>query len=402
MTNDTAELRRRIDALQARITSLCGAILRINASLDLDTVLQEIVDTARALTGATCGVITTIDERNRPRPFISSGLTPDEHRRVADWSEGPQLFEHLRDHPGPLRVADLPVYLRSHGFSTDVLPYKILQGTPIHRHGVYAGGLFLGSGEREFTREDEEVLMLFASQAAMAMANARAYRDEQRARANLAALVDTSPVGALVFDAKTADILLINQEAKRLVEGLRMPDRPVEQLLEMMIFRRADGSEVSLAEFPLAHQLSNSETVRNEEMVLSVPDGRSVKTLVSCTPIHAPEGGVESVVITLQDLAPFEELERMRTEFLAIVSHELRTPLTSIKGSASTVLTASPGFAPAEMLQFFRIIDGQADQISGLISDLLDAGRIADGNTVGLAATFGSGGACGPIEEHFP
>ena len=134
-----------------------------------------------------------------------------------------------------------------------------------------------------------------------------------------------------------------------------------------------------MAEFPLAQQLSSGETVRTEEMTLSVPDGRNVTMLVNATPIRAAGGAVESFVVTLQDLAPFEEIERMRTEFLAIVSHELRAPLTSIKGSTATVLGASPGFSTPELLQFFRIIDAQADQMSGLIGDLLDAGRIATG-----------------------
>ena len=147
----------------------------------------------------------------------------------------------------------------------------------------------------------------------------------------------------------------------------------------MVTCRRADGREVGLADFPLAQQLSSAVKLRGEEIVLSVPDGRSVKTLINVTPIPSPEGGVESVVVTMQDLATFEELERIRTEFLAIVSHELRAPLTSIKGSAATVLAAMPGLAPGEMLQFFRIIDAQADQMSGLISDLLDAGHIATG-----------------------
>ena len=40
---------------------------------------------------------------------------------------------------------------------------------------------------------------------------------------------------------------------------------------------------------------------------------------------------VESVVVTMQDLTPLEELERLRAEFLGVVSHELRTPLVSIK-----------------------------------------------------------------------
>ena len=62
-----------------------------------------------------------------------------------------------------------------------------------------------------------------------------------------------------------------------------------------------------------------------------------------------------------------------------MVSHELRTPLTSIRGSAASVLGASSVPPPAEMLQFFRIIDEQAEHMRSLISDLLDAGSIEAG-----------------------
>jgi len=381
VTEDSAALRQGIEALQERISGLCGAILRISESLDLDTVLQEIVDRARALTGGRFGLITTIDEAGRFERFVGSGITADEHRQMTDWADAPRLFEHLRDLPVTLRVRDVAGYLGSLGFSPEALPYKNGQITPIRHRGAHVGNLFVGEkeGGEEFTSGDEEVLVLFASQAATAIANARTYRDERRARANLQALVETSPVGVVVLDAGTGGIVSLNREAKRIVEVLRMPDRSVERLLEVIEFRRADGREVALSELPLAGQLSSGETLRNEEVVLSVPDGRSVKTLLNATPIHAPEGGVASVVVTMQDLAPFEELERMRTEFLAIVSHELRVPLTSIKGSVATLLGASPSFAPAEQLQFFRIIDAQADQMNGLIGDLLDAGRIATG-----------------------
>ncbi len=54
-----------------------------------------------------------------------------------------------------------------------------------------------------FTGEDDEILVLFASQAATAVANARTYRDGERARADLAALVETSRVGVAVLDAAT-------------------------------------------------------------------------------------------------------------------------------------------------------------------------------------------------------
>ena len=177
-----------------------------------------------------------------------------------------------------------------------------------HR-GVQVGNFFLGGkeGEQEFTSEDEEVLVLFASQAATAIVNARSHRDEQRARADLEALVDTSPVGVLVFDARTGNPVSVNQEAKRIVGDLCAPDRSAEQLLEIMTIRRADGREISLQEFPLAQALSSATTVR-AEIVLQSPDGRRVTTLVNATPIRSEDGAVESVVVTLQDLAPIEEL----------------------------------------------------------------------------------------------
>ena len=182
-----------------------------------------------------------------------------------------------------------------------------------------------------------------------------------------------------MFDAKTGGLTSVNREARRIVSGLHMPDCSAEELLDMLTFRRADGREISLEEFPLAQALSTGETVRAEEIVIEVPDGGSVTTLVNATPIRSEEEKVESVVVTLQDMTPLEELERLRAEFLGMVSHELRTPLTSIKGSAATLTEAASDLDPAEMLQFFRIINEQANYMRDLIGDLIDVARIETG-----------------------
>ena len=368
-------------ALRARISALSAASLRISASLDLETVLNEVVESARALTGALYGAIATIDEAGVPQDFVTSGFTAEEHRNMEEWPDGPRLFEFFRDLPGPLRIPDVSAYVRSLGFSSDRLPSKTFQGMPMRHLGVHVGNFYLveKEGGEAFTDENEEILVLFASQAATAIANARTYRAEQRARAGLEALIETSPVGVSVFDAQTGDLVSINREARRIVKSLCGPGQSAEQLLGVITCRRADGREVALDRLPMAQALSSAETVRAEEVVLSVPDGRSVTTLINATPIHGPDGALASVVVTLQDLAPLRELERMRTEFLGMVSHELRAPLTSIKGSAATVLRASRIFGPAEVAQFFRIIDEQADRMDNLIGDLLDAGRIETG-----------------------
>ena len=170
-----------------------------------------------------------------------------------------------------------------------------------------------------------------------------------------------------------------NREARRIVDGLRNPDQTTEQLLQVLTVRRADGRQISLAEFPLAEVLGTSETVRAEEIVMETADGRSVTVLLNATPIRSEEGGVESVVVTMQDMTPMEEIERLRAEFLGMVSHELRTPLTSIRGSATTMLDATSDLDPAEIRQFLRIIVNQADHMRDLIGSLLDVARIETG-----------------------
>ena len=379
--NETSEPRQEIEALRERISALSAAVLRISASLDVTTVLQEAADSACALTAARYGIITTIDEAGEVREFVTSGFTPDEQRQFVDWPDGPKLFAHFRDLPGPIRLTDLPALVRSLGFSPDLMRSKTFQGTPMRYRGVHVGNFFLAEkeGALAFTDEDEEILVLFASQAATAIANARAHRDELRARADLEALIETSPVGVVVFDAKSGRPVSVNREARRIAEGLRTAGRTAEELVDVMSFRRGDGREVSLGEFPIAEQLGTCETVRGEEVELSVPDGRSVRTLINATPIPAEGGGIGSVVVTLQDLVPLEELERLRAEFLGLVSHELRAPLTSIMGSAATLLEESADLDPAEMHEFHRIIREQAGHMRGLIGALLDAGRIEAG-----------------------
>ena len=376
------ESRREIETLRERISALSAAVLRINASLDVDTVLREIAEAARSLTGARYAVITAVDGDGQPEDYVISGLSPEETRQLEEWPDRLRVFEALRDLPSPLRLTDLPAYVAGLGFSTEALFMKTFQGVPMRHRGVQVGNFFLGGKETgpEFTDEDEEVLALFAAQAAAAIANARTHRAERQTRADLEALIEISPVGVVVFDARSGRPVSFNREARRIVEGLLTPGGPTEELLDTMTFRRADGREVSLSEFPMAELLSIGETLRGEEVEFSVPDRRSVRTLINATPIHSADGEVASMVVTMQDLAPLEELERLRAEFLSLVSHELRVPLTAIKGSTDTLLEEGADLDPAEMREFHRIIHEQTAHMRGLIGDLLDAGRIEAGN----------------------
>ena len=374
--------RSEAAAREDRLTRLIEATLRLNERLDLDSVLQEGVDGARRLTGARYGAITILDESGQPEDLLTSGMSDEERRGLEEAPGGAQLFDHLRSQPEPLRVPDLPEHARALGLSEPVpLPVAALLTSPIRHRRETLGHVYLARDAEggEFSPEDEESLVMFAAQAALAIANARRYREEQRARAGLETLIETSPVGVAVFDARTGAPLSFNREALRITDNLRLPDRPREDLLKVLTVRRGDGQVLSLAEFPFAKLLGNGERLRAEELVLSVPDGRSVTVLVNVTPLPSEDGGVETVVVTFQDMTPLEDLERLRADFLGMVSHELREPLTSIKGSTDTMLESLHSLDPAEMVQFLRIIKSQTERMRDLISQLLDVARIETG-----------------------
>ena len=386
-----------IQALRDRLSRLSEASLRINESLDFDTVLQGVLDSARSLTGARYGAMTLLNgavelppdweptanapDSNVPLvDYFTSGLTEEQVRRMQDMPERILLFNYLRRIPETLRIPDLASHTISLGMAEfNALPVGPFLSAPLLYQGDFVGIIFLArdTGMEEFGQEDEETLVMFASQASMVIANARRYREEQRARNDLETLINISPVGVAVFDAKTGAPVSFNREAVRIVDSLRDPDQSPEQLLEVLSYRRADGREI--APFDIAKELIAGDTVRAEEIFIEVPDGRSVTTLVNGTPIRGEDGRIVSVVVTLQDMTELEELERLRAEFLAMVSHELRTPLTSVKGSIATLLDPPSALGPTEMRQFFRIIDSQIDRMHVLISDLLDVARIETG-----------------------
>ena len=378
---------QEIQTLRERLSRLGQASLRIIESLDFDKVLQEVVDSARALTASRYGVIALHDEDGVAGEFLASGMTAEEAERVWRIPGWQQHFEYLSRIPTPLRVDDLLGHIRSLGLPEMEPPVEVSQRVsflafPVRHQGKRVGSIYLAEkeGGLEFSQEDEDTLMMFASQAAMAIANARRHREERRARADLETLINTSPVGVVVFDAHTGMPKSSNREARRIGDSLRNPDQRAEDLLEVLTFRRADGREFSLREFPMAELLSTGETVRAEEIVLRVPDGRSVTVLLNATPILSDDGAVESMVVTVQDMADVEETERLRAEFLSMVSHELREPLTSIKGSAVNLRESLDSLGKAEVLQFVRIIESQSDRMRDLIGELLDVARIRTGS----------------------
>ena len=376
-------------ALQERLSRLSAASLRINESIDLDTVLQDVLDSARDLAGARYGVLVVLDGDGQGEKMLASGIPAKEFHGLWEIPGWEAVYRYLGGLPGPLRVPDFDGHIRGLGLPEfhPPAPVRAFLAVPILRLGRVLGHLYLSHSQpgETFSAGDEETLAMFAAQAALVIVNARRHRDERRARARLETLINTSPVGVVVFDASSGKPLSFNREALRMVARLQRPGQTPEALAESLTIRRADGRETRLAELIPAQLMTAGATVRAEEMTLLSPDGGRVAVLVNASPIPAAEGetadggAVESYVVTLQDLTELEELGRLRAEFLGLVSQQLRTPLAAVRGAVATLLESGPELEAYETRQFHGIIREQTERMRRLIGDLLDVARIETG-----------------------
>ena len=382
------KLRRENQTLRTRLLKMSEVSRRVTESLDFQTVLQEVVDGARSLTGARYGALAVFDDSGQVQDFITSGISPEQRRLLGNLPQGLGLLGYLNEIREPLRLADLAKHSRSVGFPENHPPMKTFLGAPIRHLGEPVGNIYLTEkeGDREFTEEDQETLVMLASQAAIAIGNALRYQEERRARdeleterRRLTVLVESSPVGVMVIDAATRTFALVNKEAERILGMSPEPGSTLVRYHEVAIYRRMDGKKYEGHERPLARVLDYGEVVRAEEILFDLPDGRKVTTLVNATPIYSDDGEIVSAVAVVQDMTPIQEVERLRREFLAMVSHELRTPLTTIKGCTGIVLGSSSPPSNSEMLQYFRMIDEQSDHLRDLVNNLLDMTQIEAG-----------------------
>ncbi len=383
---ELANLRRENEHLRERQSHLSDLSRRITSSLEPAAVLQDIVEAACDLAGARYGAMAVFDVSGRVRSFVTHGITPEQRVRLGDLPKGLGLLGMLQHEQRPMRLADISEHPRSVGFPPEHPPMKSFLGAPVRLEEESLGNLYL-TGKidgPEFTPEDEEAIVLFASQAALAVRNAQHFEALEDERRRLESLVRLLPVGVVMIEAGSERVLVVNREAER-ITGISYETGYAPGDHDQAVLEAPDGSEIG-EDSPVMRALNFGETVRAEEVAYRFKDGRRVFALVSAAPIYGEGQEISAAVSIIQDISPLEDLERLKSEFLGIVSHELRTPLTAIKGSAATVLGSDHPLDEREIGEFFQIIDEQADRMRDLINNLLDVTRIEAGElSVSLA-----------------
>jgi signal transduction histidine kinase len=162
---------------------LIEAGMALASEVSLDAVLQRIVELAVELTGARYGALGVLTPDGQSiQDFITVGITPEERAALGDPPTGHGLLGALIREEGPLRIPDIGADPRSVGFPPNHPPMTSLLGARIIGRGTVFGNIYLTDkrGAEMFDEEDERVLVVLATQAAIAVENARLYDETER------------------------------------------------------------------------------------------------------------------------------------------------------------------------------------------------------------------------------
>jgi DNA-binding response OmpR family regulator/signal transduction histidine kinase len=196
-------------------------------------------------------------------------------------------------------------------------------------------------------------------------------------RQRLQTVFDHSPEALVMAEAPSGRISLANPAAQTLL-GLASTDADLRaQPWTQRVFRLG-GEPYLLDDIPLVRALAYGETCRGVELVVEQPDAQRVPVLLTCVPLQNEQGELRGAVAVFQDLRRLREVERMKSDFVALVSHELRTPLTAIQGCVQTLLGSGTA-DPARTHEFLQIIAEQGDRLQDLIDNLLSLSQVEAG-----------------------
>jgi len=415
--HNAVEMLERLDAERqesrraARYKALYNVTRLMGSSLDLQTVLDQVMDAIIQLTGAERGFLMLRDD--------DGGLSVKAARNLDQQTLGSEQFKFSRtianqvlDDGKPVLTTNAVEDPRFAGQMSIVgQGLRAVMATPLRARGKAVGVVYVDSRLQvtAFNQEDLDALDAFAGQAAIAIENARLFmetdqelaeRVEQlqqlrRIDTQLGATLDASKAIALTLEWSCR---LSGSEIGHF--GLISGDPPHVRAVQHYGVQSGESAPELLDEvFPSVEQMM----VENLQMTIRLVEG---ETALAVVPIPRENRLLGVVVIRRSGAEAFSDeqvdmIERMmaraavaienaqlyarvqaadkaKSEFVGIVAHDLKVPMTSIAGYAD--LTRLQGGLSERQTEFIQKVKDTVKRMEILVSDLADISRIESGH----------------------
>ena len=328
----------------------------ISASIDINQGVPTILRGALRASGAS-GVRAVVVNPSGRRPLTFAEGPAGKEMRIFDRKIA-RMAQRRRE-----VMLSTPEQIRQQlGLPPEqLLPVRSLLAIALYAKERFQGVFWLGYRQpHHFSATELDLLRTMAGQASVLVENARLFATAEGQRRRLAAVLASTSDAVIVTD-QTDRILLVNRAMERTfnLRANQVAGRPVADVI----------GNANLIEALTKRE----ERVRDLEVRMKA--GRTLYASVST--IVSNDNQVLGRVAVLHDITRLKELDDLKSEFVSTVSHDLRGPLTFMRGYI-TMLPIVGEINEKQQDYIDRILSG-VQQMSGLVEDLLDLGRIEAG-----------------------
>lgn len=339
----------------------------LTQELDLEKLLARILRISIEMLAGQAGII-ALKEKDGWRVAAAHGIAP----AFLSYLTPLLAEEKVRE----LDVRELNRMLKELTYTASM---GLLNGTglPLASQGQVIGVIFIFRNYADlFTPNDRVLLQSFADQAAIAVYNAQLYGQVSYEKRRLDALLDSAADGILILDA--------NLDIERCNEAfIKMIGKTREE-----ITGREHGGIIQWKKEPQGATLEESvangwpltpEATLYVEGDLERPLPPPLPVGITYAPLVSEEGKLLNILVSVRDITHFRTADEIKATFISIVSHELRTPVALIKGYASTLRRDDAKWDKRTISDSLAVIEEEADRLSKMVDDLLDASRLQAG-----------------------
>ena len=344
----------------------------LTQELNLDNLLARILKISAEMLAGQAGLIALRVEQGGWGVAASHGI-PETFLRYLD-----PLLAAVPDHEDPARF-ELPEINRLLQNLTRIASLGLLTGVglPLIARMKVIGVLFIFRNYAGgFSANDRALLQSFADQAAIAVQNAQLYTQISREKQRMDALLDSAADGILILRADHT-IERCNPAFSRMI-GIPIDTVNTQTHENIIRFsRHEDGMTLEQAENG-GWPLTPNATLYVEGDLLR-QNVRPLPVGITYAPLLNSEGILLNIVATVRDITRFREAEELKSTFVSVISHELKTPVALIKGYVSTLRRDDATWDRKIVEDSLEVIEEEADRLTVLIENLLDATRLQAG-----------------------
>jgi len=220
--------------LEERLVALHRASLELVKDVSLDTLLERIATVALEQVNARYAALGVMDESGKLTRFIHVGMSPDEVRKIPHPPEGRGLLGEVIKSDFPIRVSEISKHPSSVGFPAKHPQMHSFLGMPIKVGDKSLGQIYLTEkiGALEFTQDDEGIIEMLGTYAAVAIQNARLYDDLRE--------------HDMALTRRNEDLFLLNSIAEVLTASLDLDDILAKTLGLVMDYMHVEAGEIFL------------------------------------------------------------------------------------------------------------------------------------------------------------